>query len=236
MNRSITGRKHGGRQRGLRRAGPAQRVGGDMQPQLQLRQQQQQLSGTGAQISAADRGGQTARCVLKVDAGCEGGLDTLGGNSGKKKEGLFKTNNPGCRVTRCKWRISQQARHLHDQRPQVHHQLIRHLWKIKTLWLREEEAGSHRSESSPISMCVRCDARPLYLGPVSLGVFVDFRQGQVGVELISVFLRDRKHACVLKNKRKKQMRDDKKKNKAEMFDFVDSLATPRPGGRSSPAR
>lgn len=128
----------------------------------------------------------------------------------KKEEGLFKTNNPGCRVMRCKWRISQQARHLHDQRPQVHHQLIRHQWKIKTLWLREEEAGSHRSESSPIEMCARCDARPLYLGPVSLGVFVDFRQGQVGVELISVFLRDRKQACVLKEKKKDSAMTKKK--------------------------
>lgn len=83
MNRSVAGRQR--RQRAMDlTCGPTGRAGGDMQLQ-----KQQPLSGTGAQIRAADRGGRTARCVRTVDAGCEGVLDTLR----EKKEALFKTYN-----------------------------------------------------------------------------------------------------------------------------------------------
>lgn len=44
----------------------------------------------------------------------------------------------------------------------------------------------HTGADGPVGMSAP------YLVSVSLGVFVDFRQGQVGVELVSVFLQDGK--------------------------------------------
>lgn len=101
---------------------------------------------------------------------------------------------------------------------------------MKNRSLRLREGGRFRLEAS--DLLFRCEARPLYLAPVSLGVFVDFRQGQVGVELVSVFLRDGG------KKQARKMFTDKtdEATRTGFFDFADSLATPRPSERSSPAR
>ncbi len=62
-----------------------------------------------------------------------------------------------------------------------------------------EEASLNTSDISNLNLkseSKRGNVEVSYLVSVSLGIFVDFCQGQVGVEFISVFLQDGKQAVI----------------------------------------
>lgn len=86
------------------------------------------------------------------------------------------------------------------------------------LWLQK---------SSTVDLIQR-QALVSYLVSVSFGIFVDLRQGQVGVEFVSILLRNEKQLLLdpllLENLN------------SHMFCTLYSPVTPQPGERSSPAR